>query len=132
MSEKFPTERRSTCKEHVAQMKEIFDKIDKRLPIWVFLASIGIIGAAFSFVSLVSRDNFQATHNRMTAMATINKDALTEVNESLKSISASLNSINVRQAVTASAIKNMEKDIDELKQQKKGRNDEKNKRPNDY
>ena len=121
MAEKFPMERRSTCKEHVAQMKEIFDKIDKRLPIWVFLASITIIAAAFSFVSLVNRDNFQAAHNRMSAMATINKENITEVNTSLKEISAAINSINVQQAVSTRAIKGMEEDINELKQQKKGR-----------
>ena len=121
MAEKFPMERRSTCKEHVAQMKEIFDKIDKRLPIWVFLAAIGIIGAAFSFVSLVSRDNFQSAHNRMSALATVNKESLDEVNDSLKSISAAINSINVQQAVTTKSITGMEKDIDELKRQKNGR-----------
>ena len=118
MAEKFPMERRSTCKEHVAQMKEIFDKIDKRLPIWVFLASITIIAAAFSFVSLVSRDNFQSAHNRMSALATVNKESISEVNESLKSISAAINSINVQQAVTTKSITGMEKDIDELKTQK--------------
>ena len=121
MTEKLPIERRATCKEHVAQMKEIFDKIDKRLPIWVFLASIGIIGAAFSFVSLVSRDNIQTAHNRMSSIVDANKEALSEVNTSLKSISAAINSINVQQAVTTTAIKGMEKDIDELKQQKNGR-----------
>ena len=121
MAEKFPTERRATCKEHVAQMREIFEKIDRRLPIWVFLAAIGIIGAAFSFVSLVSRDNFQSAHNRMSALATVNKESISEVNESLKSISAAINSINVQQAVTTTAIKSMEQDIDELKRQKNGR-----------
>ena len=121
MAERFPTERRSTCKEHVAQMREIFDKIDKRLPIWVFLASISIIAAAFSFVSLINRDNFQATHNRMSNLATINKENMTEVNASLKEISAAIVSINVQQAISATAIVGMEKDIDELKQQKKGR-----------
>ena len=121
MSDKMPTERRATCKEHVAQMREIFEKIDKRLPIWVFLAAIGIIGAAFSFVSLVSRDNFQSAHNRMSALATVNKESISEVNESLKSISAAINSINVQQAVTTTAIKSMEQDIDELKRQKSGR-----------
>ena len=121
MAEKFPMERRSTCKEHVAQMKEIFDKIDKRLPIWVFLASITIIATAFSFVSLINRDNFQAAHNRMSAMATINKENITEVNTSLKEISAAINSINVQQAVSTRAIQGMEKDIEELKLQKKGR-----------
>ena len=121
MAEKFPMERRSTCKEHVAQMKEIFDKIDKRLPIWVFLASIGIIGAAFSFVSLVSRDNFQSAHSRMSALAAVNKESMSEVNDSLKSISAAINSINVQQAVSTRAIQGMEEDINELKQQKKGR-----------
>ena len=121
MNEKLPIERRATCKEHVAQMREIFEKIDKRLPIWVFLAAIGIIGAAFSFVSLISRDNFQSAHNRMSNLATVNKEAIGEVNESLKSISAAINSINVQQAVTTKSITGMEKDIDELKRQKIGR-----------
>lgn len=121
MAEKFTTERRATCKEHVSQMREIFEKIDKRLPIWAFLASLGIIGAAFSFVSLVNRDNFQAAHNRMSAMATVNRESMVEVNASLKTITAAINSINVTQAKAAENIKSIAEDVDELKQQKKGR-----------
>ena len=121
MNEKLLIERRATCKEHVGQMREIFEKIDKRLPIWVFLAAIGIIGAAFSFVSIVSENNIKMAHNRMGDIVEANKESMTEVTTSLRSISAAINSINVQQAITATAIRGMEKDIDAMKQQRNER-----------
>ena len=81
-------ERREACAAHHDLMKEIFQKIDRRLPIWVFLASLGIISAAFTFVGAVNRDgafNLQAR--------------IEETTKEIKELSRSVNEIDKHQQV---------------------------------
>jgi hypothetical protein len=81
-------ERRSQCEAHINTMKEIFEKIERRLPIWVFLTSLGIISAAFTFVATVNRDGNSTLSKKVD-----------EVAADVKALSTNLHDLNISQAV---------------------------------
>lgn len=105
----FPAEQRKvqrremdrTCSLHTETIKAVFEKIDKMLPIWVFLATISIIGAVFSYITYL---------NHSTASAS---------QASIKEISDTIHIVKTNQAVVLFRLDGIGKDIDDLKQQHK-------------
>jgi len=122
MSNERLIDRRSVCQEHTATMKEIFEQVDKRLPIWAFLAAISIIGAAFGFVTYLSNDSMAGVHARITSHITSADKNMLEIKSTIKEINYTLTRMQVNQAVNTTNIQEMAKDMEAIKRDGHERN----------
>lgn len=80
------------CAAHQATMQDIFGKIERRVPIWVFLAALGIVSSVFTFLNLNQKEAFQQTQ---VSIKELTKQTSDEVKELSKSVGLMQNSQSV-------------------------------------
>lgn len=107
--------RRAVCQEHQETMKEIFGQMDKRLPIWVFLSAISIIGAIFGGITIIQNRTADGLHSRITSHINDSNSKLREISNDVKRIQTSINSLTTKQAVTNEQIRSIAEDVEEVK-----------------
>jgi hypothetical protein len=99
-----------TCTLHTDTMKEVFDKIGKMVPIWVFTSTLLILCAVFSYFGYLSHhtaDKAEMTSKETARAATTAVEKLTEIVQEVKS----------NQKVVLWRLDDISKSIDEQKHQ---------------
>ena len=99
-----------TCAMHTESMRDIFSQIGKMVPIWVFLATIGIVGSVFSYMTYLS-------HQVSTKAEQSVKETADLARVSIKELGESLNSLKTTQAVMLFRLDDIREDINDLKNQ---------------
>lgn len=93
------------CALHEHTMRDIFSKIEKRVPIWVFLAALGIVSSVFTYLNLNQKEAFQQTQ------VTI-KELTKQTSEEVKDLSRQFNAMQNAQGVMLYRIDEIGKKIE--------------------
>ena len=99
-----------TCAMHTDSMRDIFAQIGRMVPIWVFLATIGIIGGVFSYMTYLS-------HQVSTKAEQSVKETADLARISIKELGDTLSGLKTTQAVMLFRLDDIREDINDLKEQ---------------